>query len=59
MKLSVPFFLCGNTHSTKRLAFNRSVAVFYLNIYCRGAGRGVGSRLEAWIKNHKSELAIT
>ena len=28
--------------------------------FCRGAGWGVeGSRLEAWMKSHKSEVAIT
>ena len=31
-----------------------------MSSFCRGAGWGVeGSRLEAWMKSHKSEVAIT
>ena len=33
---------------------------YYYYYYCRGVGWGVeGSRLEAWMKSHKSEVAIT
>ena len=44
-------------------SFNRKAILGVWTVYCfvcRGVGWGVeGSRLEAWMKSHKSEVAIT
>ena len=36
------------------------LSTFIISPNCRGVGWGVeGSRLEAWMKSHKSEVSIT